>query len=214
VAAALPVITACGPEAEHIVRLTVEGTREGEALDIELGHVEMGSGVEIYAALFHIGSVAMSSDVEEEIETNAINVNLFTPTVVGEFEFDGSSLTAVALDLPRPDGDGVRRGESLSVVVAGTLAEVPFEYRDESMLPLTFTTTRPLGAETVVAAIRFDMKQWFAGIDDEGLILTGGTYIFDATHNQAAAAVIEAAIRASASLDASAVVLCVSCDDL
>ncbi|MEE8409424.1 MAG: hypothetical protein V3T05_07455 [Myxococcota bacterium] len=187
----------CGQPEPVTVRISVEGTREGEPLEPKYGGVDLGRNTMVHTALIRVSTITVRSDDEEKTGGGPINVDLFDRTVVVEVDLVGSELVRLVVAVERPQGDGVRRGEPWSVIVGGLMDEVPFEYRDDAMPPLEIGVSTELDDELTALVLRFELKDWFRAVDADELVEDGGRYLLDADHNAAAAAAVEAAIRAS-----------------
>lgn len=195
----------CGEEPTR-VQVSVVATREGEPLDFEKGGVELGSDVVVSAVLLRLESLRVETGDDSVSSPAPVNLDLFTSTIVLEEELVGDTLSQVVLEVPAPAAGGVIPGEAISVYVTGVWDTAPFEYRDASMEPIMVPTSESVQARITVG---LDLKRWFHDIDDEDLALTGGRFLIDASHNTAAAAQIEAAIRSSVSIGEP----CDDCDD-
>lgn len=191
----------CGQPESVTVRISVEGTREGERLDLEVGGVDLGRSTVVHTALLRIGWIILRTDDDEQSVRSPINVNLLESNVVAEIDVVGNKLEGLTLGIDRPPGDGVRRDEPWSVIVGGLLDESPFEYRDDAMQPLEISASARLEGDLSLVMVTFDLKRWFHDIDGGDLVQENGQILLDATHNAGAAAVVEAAIRASLSAD-------------
>jgi hypothetical protein len=195
----LALASACGSdESDDLTRVTVTGIAEEELLQREDdGTVHLENDADVYAALVRIGTVTLRTDAGL-LDSGPVNVDLFEPAVVLEESVDAGNIDTVALTFPEPEGNGVTKGESLSVFVAGLIDDRPFEYRDRSMESLDLSVATPIGDARVVN-VWFDLEDWFESVEERELVATGDMILIDEENNAAAAALIESAIRASVS---------------
>ncbi|MEK7703979.1 MAG: hypothetical protein AAB426_03405 [Myxococcota bacterium] len=207
---------ACGnitSSADATVRVTVEGTRDLAFVEVEDdGTVELEGDVTLDRALVRIGALEVTSDEDATSLGSPINLDLFARTIVWEGTLAGTRLTQLSLAIPMPNGDGVVRGAPISVFLSGLLFGEPFEYRDASMDPFTVALSAALGSTDRELDIRFELRDLFIAVEEDTLVEDAlGGFVLDATHNSAAAAQVEAALRASVSVAVGAYARCPSC---
>ncbi|MBI5507305.1 MAG: hypothetical protein HY903_01005 [Deltaproteobacteria bacterium] len=199
---ALSLATACGASPGTAVRVTVTGmtTEAATEPDDADDDVPLGHDTSVYEALLRLGKVTLHTDGDPVASGAAVNVNLLATTTLFEAEVGATALRNLTVEVPPPSGDGVRRGESVSVFAAGVMNKVAFTYRDQTMDAVDVELEAELGAAPVVVAVLFDLTQWFKDVDSEGLEPDEvGEYRLDDEHNDAVALGIEANIRASVS---------------
>ncbi len=195
----LSVFVACGPIEpvgvdDSAIRIRALVSQDGEALNLGETLLDLGDGLEVYAALIRIEKMTFRGeyeDVDKSFELHsAVNIDLFSGNTVAQPILEFSKIDEIELQIqPGAGGEGVLRGEPAAVFIGGLIDDIPFEYRAKSLGPVIIhTDIKPKASADAEIELLFELGDWLAELSNDSLSEIDGMILIDDENNSEIAA--------------------------